>query len=89
MAVTIDLPQTVEDSLRQSLPNLDEQAKEILLVTLYREGKLTHHEFATAMRVTRYEADGILKRHHVTEDLMTPEEFEEERAALTRPPKPR
>ena len=89
MAVTIELPQTVEDSLRQSLPNLDEQAKEIVLVTLYREGKLTHHEFTNAMGVTRYEADGILKRNHVTEDLLTPEEFEEERAALTSPPKPR
>lgn len=82
MADTIELPGTVEDSLRQSLPNLDERAKEILLVTLYREGKLTHHEFATAMRVTRYEADGVLKRYHVAEDLMTTEEFEEERAAL-------
>jgi hypothetical protein len=41
------------------------------------------------MGVTRYEADGILKRHHVTEDLMTPEEFEEERVALSIPPKPR
>ena len=89
MAVTIELPQTVEDSIRQTLPNLDELAKEILLVTLYREGKLTHHEFATAMGVTRYEADGILKRHHVTEDLITQAEFEEERAALTSPPKPR
>lgn len=89
MVVTIQLLQTLEDSLRQSLPNLDEQAKEIDLATLFREGKLTHHEFTTAMGVTRYEADGILKRHHVTEDLMTPEEFEEERAALSIPPKPR
>lgn len=89
MAVTIDLPRNVEDALRQTLPNLDEQAKEILLVTLYRGGKLTHHEFAAAMGVTRHEADGILKRHQVTEDLMTPEEFEAERAALLKPPKRR
>lgn len=87
MAVTIELPQTVEASLRQSLPNLDERAKEIILVTLYREGELTHFEFASAMGVTRYEADGILKRHRVTEDLMTFQDFEDERASLKRSPK--
>jgi predicted HTH domain antitoxin len=84
MAITFDLPPSVELTLRQSLPNLDEEAKEIVLVTLYREGKLTHHELATAMGVTRYDADGILKRHRVTEDLLTPEEFAQERSALQR-----
>jgi hypothetical protein len=89
MTITIHLPQSVEDSLRQALPDLDDQAKEIFLVSLYRNGKLTHHEFSTAMGVTRYEVDGILKRHHVTEDLMTPEEFAKEQAVLLNPPKPR
>jgi len=89
MAVTIELPANIEISLRQAFPNLDAQAKEILLVTLYRDGKITHHEFTSAMGVTRDEADGVLKQHDVTEDLMTEEEFEEERTTLRMPPKSR
>lgn len=89
MAVKIELPSNVEESLRRTLPNLDEQAKEIFLVALYREGKVTHHEFTSAMGVTRDEADGILKRHDITEDLLTSEEFDEERTTLLIPPKSR
>lgn len=89
MAVTIVLPRNLEHSPRQSPANLNEQAKEILLVAIYREGELTQHEFATAMEVTRHQADGIMKRYEVTEHLMTHEEFEAERAALLDPPNPR
>lgn len=89
MAITFDLPASVEETLREELPNLDQEAKEIVLVALYREGKLTHHEFASAMNVTSYDADGILKRHGVTEDLISPEEFAEEQAALDRSAKRR
>ncbi|MGD9645775.1 MAG: UPF0175 family protein [Pirellulales bacterium] len=84
MTVTFELPQSVENSLREVFPNFDQEAKAIVLVTLYRFGKLTHHELAVAMGVSAYEVDGMLKRYGVTEDLLTPEEFSLERQALQR-----
>ncbi len=85
--MTFELPQSVELSLRRTFPNLDEEAKTIVLVTLYRDGRLTHHELATALGLTGHEVDDLLKRHGVTEDLLTPEEFALERKALERPAK--
>lgn len=89
MSVTFNLPADIEEMLRRLLPNLDEAAKESFVVTLYREGKLTLHELAVALGVSGYEAEGILKRHRVSEDLLTPEEFAAERAKLDRPADPR
>jgi hypothetical protein len=82
MSVTFQLPSSIEEQLRSRLADLDEVAKEAAMVELYRRGLLTHHELATALGIERFETDGLLKRHHVTEDLITPEEFAEESAAL-------
>jgi hypothetical protein len=82
MPITFELPSSLEEQLRRELVNLDAVAKEAAMVELYRLGKLSHHEFATALGLGRLEADCVLKRHRVTEDLVTPEEFAEESAAL-------
>jgi hypothetical protein len=82
MAVTFELPTGIEEQLRREVNNLDDVAKEAAMVELYRLGTLTHHELATALGPERFETDALPKRHHVTEDLVTPEEFAEEGAAL-------
>ena len=81
-AVTFQLPTGIEEQLRRELSDLNEVAKEAAMVELYRLGKLSHHELATALGLERFETDGLLKRHNVTEDLGTPDEFAEEAAAL-------
>ena len=81
MAVTIQLPADVEQRLRAETPDLDSEAKEAMLVELYRQDKLTHYELSQALGLDRFETDGVLKKHKVTEDLPTDEEYEE---ALTR-----
>ncbi len=81
MALTIQLPQELEQSLRKELGNLDEVAKEAMLVELYRQDKLTQHELSMALGITRLEVEAFLKRHKVVEDLPSSEEYE---AALTR-----
>ncbi len=78
MAVTIELPPDFEERLRAETPDLDAAAKEALLVELYRRDKLSRYELARALGLTRFETDGVLKKHHVTEDLPTPEEVEED-----------
>ena len=78
MAVTIQLPPDIEQRLRAETPNLDAEAKEAMLVELYRQEKITHYELSLALGLDRFEADSVLKKHNVTIDLPTPEELEED-----------
>ncbi len=78
MAVTVELPADVEQKLRQHSPDLESEAKEAMLVELYRQDRLTHYELSLALGLDRFETDGVLKRHKVTEALPTAEELEED-----------
>ena len=81
MSVIVELPADVEQRLRAETPDLDSEAKEALLVELYRQDKLSHFELSQALGLDRFETDGVLKKHKVTEDLPTDEEYA---AALVR-----
>jgi predicted HTH domain antitoxin len=78
MAVIVELPADLEQRLRGNTPDLDAQAKETLLVELYRQEKLSHYELSQALGLDRFATDGVLKRHQVAIDLPTPEELEED-----------
>jgi Uncharacterised protein family (UPF0175) len=78
MAVIIQLPSEIEQSLRREFGDLDLAAKEAMLVELYRQGKLTQYEFSQALGLDRFEADAVLKKHNVTEDLPTVDELAED-----------
>jgi hypothetical protein len=82
MTITFQLPDTIEQHLRKEVGDVDQAAKEAALVELYRQEKLTHHQLATALDLDRFETDAVLKRHNVTEDLITPAEFGEQLAGL-------
>ena len=82
MAITFTLPADIEQRLRDEFGDLNAAAKEAALVELYRQGKLSHGKLAESLGISRFETDGILKRHNVTEDLITPEEYNEQMAAL-------
>jgi len=75
MAVSFQLPSDLEQTLRHDLCDLDAEAKEALLVTLYRQRKLTHLELAKALGLDRFETEDVLHKHNVTEDLGTVEEY--------------
>lgn len=78
MAVTIELPTDIEQRLRAEHPNLDVEAKEAMLLELYRQEKLSRHELSLALGIDRFKTDGLLKKHRVTEDQLTAEEMEED-----------
>ena len=59
-------------------PDLDAEAKEALLVELYRQDKLSHYELSFALGLDRFETDGVLNKHNVTEDLPSADEIEAE-----------
>ena len=71
MAVRFELPTDLEDELRGELVDLDAEAKEALLVSLYRQRKLPHFGLSKALGLDRFETEDVLRKHHVTEDLGT------------------
>jgi Trp operon repressor len=84
MPVTFELPGNIERNLRDRLGDLDQAAKEAALVELYRQEQITHHDLALALGLSRLETDAVLKRHNVTEDLLTVEEFDRQVEELRR-----
>lgn len=76
MAVTVELPAPLEERLRATCADLDAEAKEAMLIELYRQEKLSRYELSLALNLGRFETDALLKRHNVTEDLPTNEELE-------------
>ncbi|GMU22600.1 MAG: hypothetical protein AMXMBFR13_26850 [Phycisphaerae bacterium] len=82
MAISFQLPELVEQRLREQCADADQAAKEAALVEFYRQGQVTQFELANALGLSRYETDGLLKRHGVTEDLLTSEEHEGQLAGL-------
>jgi|CXWL01.1.fsa_nt_gi predicted HTH domain antitoxin len=69
MTISIDVSGNIEKALREHGADLNCAAKETLLIGLYREGKLFHSDLARALGMSRYEVDGLLKRHGVFHDL--------------------
>lgn len=76
MTISFDIPPNIEQALRSCGQDLSQVAKEAALVELYRQDRITQFELAAALGLSRYETDGVLKRHGVTEDLLTVDEFE-------------
>jgi hypothetical protein len=75
MPVFFELPAQIERQLRGEWADFDTVAKEAALVELYRQAKLTHHQLATALGLDRLGTDELLKRHNVSEDLVSAEEL--------------
>jgi hypothetical protein len=75
MPITINLPAELESHLRADSPNLDRETLESLSVQWYRQRRINHRQLAQLLGLSRYDLDGVLKRHGVTEDLLTPQEL--------------
>lgn len=83
MPVMLDIPPEIAEILREkSLLPLERDALEAAAVEWYRQGSLLHSQFATLLGLSRYEADGVLKRHGVF-DGPSEQEFEEELRAAS------
>jgi predicted HTH domain antitoxin len=84
MAVSFQLPADLENDLRSDLRDLDAEAKEALLVSLYRRGRLSHVAFSKALGLDRFETEDVLRKHNVTEDLGTVEDYLSDAATLAK-----
>jgi predicted HTH domain antitoxin len=74
MTVSFQISDKLEQQLRLDLADLDAAAKEAFLVSLYRQGKLSHYELAQGLGLDRFETEDVLHKHNVTEDLGTAED---------------
>jgi hypothetical protein len=75
MIITFQLPDELERDLRLSIGDLNAAAREMVLVSLYRQGWLTHVALARALGRDRFETEELLHKYGVTEDLGTVDEF--------------
>ena len=66
MIISFDIPKDIEQEISASVPDLNAEARETFLVNLFREERITHHQLAQALGLTRIETDGVLKRHKVS-----------------------
>jgi predicted HTH domain antitoxin len=82
--ISFQLPDDVERQLRRKLGDLEAVAKEAALVEIYRQGQLSHGKLAESLGISRYETDALLKRHNVSENLLTREEFDQQLNGLRR-----
>lgn len=83
MGLTVDIPPDIAEILRTRLSGpLEVEVLEAAAVEWYRQGRLLHGQLARLLGISRNEADGVLKRHGVVNDLSSAELEEEIEAAL-------
>ncbi|WP_428308026.1 hypothetical protein [Lacipirellula sp.] len=69
MSVCINLPSALEAHLRREVVDLDQTAKEALLIDLYRRSTITHHELGLTLGLDRFQTEELLSKHAVVDDL--------------------
>ena len=77
MILTVQLP----DDIAQH-PDPARETVEAVAIEAYRAGTLTHHQAAQLLRLSRFEFDGFLKQHGVTEHAYDAEDLERDLATL-------
>ena len=80
--ITFELPDDVERHLAALAGSADALAKEAALVELYRQGQISHGALAKSLGISRNDADAVLGRHGVTEDLPSIDEVQADLQAL-------
>jgi predicted HTH domain antitoxin len=73
MNISFEIPQDIERDVRTNGVDMNREAKEAYLVNLYREERISHHQLADALGLSRYETDGVLKRYKVSPNVTAQE----------------
>jgi hypothetical protein len=81
MTISFEIPGDIERELSTSESDLSGEAREVFLVELYRQDRISHQQLTEALGVSRLEADAVLKRHKVSSGV-TAEEVRAQAAAL-------
>jgi len=84
LSVTLNLPAEVERKLLRDSSNLDVEVSRAYALELFREGRLSHFQLSQVLGLDRFETEAFLKRHHVFEGSLTPDEIEADVQTLER-----
>lgn len=80
MIISFELPRDIEREIAADGTDLSGEACEAYLVELYRQDRITHRQLGEALGLSRYETDGLLKRHRVSPSISAQETREQARA---------
>jgi predicted HTH domain antitoxin len=80
MNISFEIPQDLERALRTDGLDMNREAKEVYLINLYRQERITHRQLAEALGLSRYETDGVLKRYQVSPNVTAQEMHVQARA---------
>lgn len=75
MTISFDIPRSVEAAIGGAGGDAAAALKEAGLIELYRMGVISHGQLAEGLGTSRSQADAVLRRHNVVEDLMTTDEL--------------
>lgn len=73
MNITFEIPRDIEEQLRAGGAELNREAREAFLVSLYREDRITHHQLGQALGLSRLETEALLKRYRVSSGVTAEE----------------
>ncbi len=81
MTISFELPMEIEQQIRTDGADLDREARELYLVELYRQDRISHTQLCDALGVGFHETEKLIKDHGAGQDFPL-EQFEEQRAFL-------
>ncbi len=81
MTISFDIPKDIEQELSASVPDLNTDARQAYLVNLYREDRISHHQLAETLGLSRLETESVLNRHKVSSGVWV-EEMRAQTAAV-------
>ncbi len=81
MTISFELPQEIEQQIRANGADLAREARELYLVELYRQDRISHAQLRDALGMSFHEAEKLIKDHGAGHDFPLAE-FDEQRAFL-------
>jgi predicted HTH domain antitoxin len=86
MTISFEIPHEIETQIRTEGADLEREARELYLLELYRQDRISHAQLRDALGASFQETEKLIKAHAAGHDYSV-EEFEEQRHALrgTRP----
>lgn len=82
MTIRFEIPPDIEQQIRTDGVDLDREARELYLLELYRQDRISHAQLRDALGVGFHEAERLIKAHGAGHDFPL-DEFEEQRAFLS------
>jgi hypothetical protein len=81
MTISFEIPSNIEQRVRTEGADPNREAKEVYLIDLYRQDRITHDDLSEALGLGFHQTEQLIKKHGAGDDF-TPAEFEAERTML-------